>query len=97
MGSDAVPGWAYKVLAKRDVSLKQAAWAFGCAKKGSEEERLLLERFWIVVRGQLGTAATEAQPPSSPSGALAGAEELTTQETNQQRAGTPRTPDRGET
>lgn len=44
----AVPGWAYKVLAKPDVSLKQAAWAFGCAKKGSEEERLLLERLWEV-------------------------------------------------
>jgi hypothetical protein len=27
----------------RDVSLKRAAWAYGCAKKGSEEERLLLE------------------------------------------------------
>ncbi len=24
------------------VSLKRAAWAYGCAKKGSEEERLLL-------------------------------------------------------
>lgn len=30
-------------LDARDVSLKRAAWAYGCAKKGSEEERLLLE------------------------------------------------------
>lgn len=48
--TDSIHGWAYKVLAKKDVSLKQAAWAYGCAKKGSEEERLLLERFWLVVK-----------------------------------------------
>jgi hypothetical protein len=26
----------------QDVSLKRAAWAYGCAKKGSDEERMLL-------------------------------------------------------
>lgn len=34
---------------KADVSLKRAAWAYGCAKKGSQEERLLLERLWSVI------------------------------------------------
>jgi hypothetical protein len=33
-----------------DVSLKRAAWAFGCAKKGSEEERRLRELLIMVVK-----------------------------------------------
>lgn len=51
-GPKSVPGWAAKVLLKRDTSLKQAAWAYGCAKRGSEEERLLLERLWMVIAEQ---------------------------------------------
>jgi hypothetical protein len=59
MPADAIPGWAYKVLAKSDVSLKQAAWSYGCAKKGSEEERLLLERLWQVIRAAIPARDTE--------------------------------------
>lgn len=60
----AIPGWAYKVLAKTDVSLKQAAWAYGCAKKGSEEERLLLERLWLVIGRQRGGDLRNGENPS---------------------------------
>jgi hypothetical protein len=43
------------VLAPETASLKRLAWAYGCAKKGSDEERqlevLLLERARSVGRG----------------------------------------------
>ena len=32
-----------------NVSLKRVAWAFGCAKKGSDEERQLLALLWRVI------------------------------------------------
>lgn len=32
------------------ASLKRVAWAFGCAKKGSDEERALLEILLAKVR-----------------------------------------------
>lgn len=49
MPDDVMPGWAWSVLKDRNLSLKRAAWAYGCAKKGSEWERLLLERLWQVI------------------------------------------------
>ena len=33
----------------REVTLKRAAWAYGCAKKDSEEERLLLALLVTVI------------------------------------------------
>jgi hypothetical protein len=34
---------AFRVISDPSASLKRIAWAYGCAKKGSDEERMLLD------------------------------------------------------